>query len=405
MMSRGLRSSFFLLSLVVANVGMNLASIQAAHASRARLISLGQAGPAANTYSNLVLGQGGTASLYIEDQRSIFINPAYLHKFASMANFEMGSSTVGSAPNAEGGIFVDNGDIKYGIQLGRESGAASMIANANTLLGIAGTAAESLALPDSAVEAMVAGGGATKWGASVLFATSDDKDAATNGYPNKKANTLELRGGVIQDKMQAYGRLMLLSSSETEVSATATNKFDSKPGIEGGVTFDLKPDQKAWGTLGLYSYSARYQTQGASSRDGSITVLSGGVTQFLTPEAITRLFVSGGLTFSKNNLKGVGATAEYNQERIYFPIVIGLENQAWDWMTIRASVRQNVLFDQTKNSNTTDLNTPNTTVVSAGTGFKWKRLLLDAVLAGAVAGTGNIDGNSLLTRAGLTYSF
>jgi hypothetical protein len=392
-------------SLIASVAFLQVICAPTAQASRARLISLGQASPGDITASNLTLGQGGTASLYIEDERSVFMNPAFLTKFAQFADFEFGGQTTTSNPNAEGGVFLSNGDLKYGLQLGRETSASTLINAANTVLGLSGN--NTLQTPDDGVEAIVAGGGAMKWGAAVLFATSEKKTenaTAALRFPNRKSSTLEARAGILMDRLQAYGKLLLLSTSETEVSSTATsNKYDGKPGLEGGATYDITKDQKAWGTLGYYSFSG-HQT-GQNDRDGGVTYISGGLTQFLNPEAATRLFMSVGLGYSKVNVKGVAATPEFNQERVFFPVVIGLENQATDWMVVRASVRQDVLFDQQKNSNTTDLNSPNSTVVAVGPGFRWKKLLLDAVLAGSLASPGNIDGSSLLTRGGLTYSF
>jgi hypothetical protein len=335
----------------------------------------------------------------------VFMNPAFLSKYAQFADFEFGSSTTGSVPNAEGGVFLSRGDLKYGIQLGRESSATSLITGLNTILGT--TAANSLQSPDSAVEVMVGGGGTMKWGAGVLFATSENKSDNANSalrYPNQKASTLEARGGIVQDKLQAYGKLVLLSSSETEVGANvSTTKYDGKPGLEAGATYDMNADQKLWGTLGWYTFTGRLTATG--DRDGGVTYLTGGFTQFMNTDAATRMFLSGGLGYSKVNLKSAGAINEFNQERIFFPVVIGLENQATDWLVVRASVRQDVLFDQQKNSNSTNLNSPNTTVVAVGPGFKWKKMIFDAVLAGSVAAAGNVDGNSLFTRGGLTYSF
>lgn len=90
-----------------------------AHASKARL---------------LALGQSSQGSLFISDERNIFLNPAQMTQFFNHVNFEMGQTQVRTAnqvssPKAEGGLVADGwGDLKLGLQLGRISQATeSMI--------------------------------------------------------------------------------------------------------------------------------------------------------------------------------------------------------------------------------------------------------------------------------------
>lgn len=392
-----------------------------AEASRARLISLGQAGmptetaspavsPAGTSLTNLALGYQGSSSLSIDDPRNVFLNPAQLHRYAPFANFELGLTTpsaTNAGPAAEGGLMLSRGDLKYGIQLGRETTAAPLINGVNDLLGLT-TAGTMIPHPTNGAELLVAGGGPMKWGASLLYASSENKTdspTATARFPNRKANTLEARGGIVQDKLSAYGKLLLIASAENEVTQSSPNKFDAKPGIEFGGNFDMNADQRLWGLLGYYSGTAKMTSASSNDRDFSYTFLTGGFTQFWNPEAITRLFFSGGLTYSMANLKGTSTIGEVKRDRIAFPIVIGVENQATDWMMMRASVRQNVLFDQSKYSDTTDFNYPNTTVVSAGPGFKWKKLTADAVLGGAVNQTATFNGTDMFANLGMTYMF
>ena len=131
-------SNRLLLSFVVL-MAATLSS--SAHATRARLNSLGQ-----NT----------NGSLYIEDQRSMFQNPAYLASASSSANFELGSATVGATPQAEGGVTSSRGDMKFGLQLGAAGLMQGLITTVNTGAGITGAGARPF--PKNTFQGLIAGG-------------------------------------------------------------------------------------------------------------------------------------------------------------------------------------------------------------------------------------------------------
>lgn len=391
----------FLSALTAFALVMTITS-ENAQASRARLRAL---------------GQDPNGSLVIDDYRSTFQNPAQLSKFGQFANFELGSATVATtAPQAEGGLFMTRGDLHYGLQLGR----APMI---NTL--ISRTNANSLATgtrpyPQNVFEAVLSGGHSMKWGASLLYANSENRSETINGntaYPNYKAGTMEAHGGIAQDKLSAYGKLLLFGSSEHEASAASLSKLDAKPSLEAGGNFDLNADQRIWGRLGLQMFSYR-QTTNATDLDGNYNFLSAGFTQYLSPETATRLYMNSGLTYDYFVLKAPSGGTDSKTESYYIPVEIGLENLASDWLTLRASVTQRVLLDQKKTSVTNNSPT-NTTTVAAGTSFKWKRFTIDSVLegstgvtpdaGGSVTGTagtpGSFNGNTLFGHLGATYIF
>jgi hypothetical protein len=355
----------------------------------------------------LALGQSANGSLYIDDSRSIFLNPAMLNKTGSFANFEFGATalgptTAGAATSAaEGGFFRDFNGTKGGIQLGVDT-------NANTQIGLANQYVDttvSLIAPQNSFEVIFAGGAATKWGVGVVYGSSEDKAEVTtpgvSAYPNRKANTLELRGGLLMDKIQAYGKLDLQSHAETENAAGQVKKYDMRPSVELGGAFDLDADSKIYGSLGLGGFAARASTA-TQDREGNTSAVNIGYVQFLTPEAGARFFYTAGLSYTTFNLKNFGGAAEDKIERVFVPLVLGIEQQATDWMVLRAAVGQSIILDQRKTT-VTDISYPHTTTVSAGTGFKWKRMLFDAYLA--AAGTGSLNGNSLFTNAALTYMF
>lgn len=367
-------------TLLLIFVALSAASVS--EASRARLQAL---------------GQSGNGSLYIEDTRSVFLNPAFLHSQTSFANFEFGDTTVPSSPQAEGGLIRSTPDMKIGVQLGRQGVAASQIADINSRMAL------DLIYPQNSVEVLFAGGMATKWGASILYGNSEDlaETTGTPAFPNKKASTVELRGGLMADMWDGYVSLSLASRSENEISSGNIRKYEGRPTITLGGAYDLAQDQKLIVNLSMVGYTGR--AAGATSdREATQSVASVGWVQFLSPEASTRIFYSGALAIDNYKLTNIGGASETKIEQMYIPIIVGLESNVSDWLDLRAAVNQRVLLDQRKTT-VTDISNPNTTTVSAGAGIKWKKVVIDGTLSGAT--TGAINGNSLLANAGMTYQF
>ena len=82
------------------------------------------------------------------------------------------------------------------------------------------------------------------------------------------------------------------------------------------------------------------------------------------------------------------------------PVLIGIEADAASWLTLRGSVKQNVLVGSDKTTETDSA--PHDTTVAAGAGFKFNKAVLDVTLT--AAGTGSLTSN-LGGNAGLTYLF
>jgi hypothetical protein len=356
-----------------------------AFASKARLISL---------------GQDTNGSEYIEDTRSIFLNPAQLNRVGDFANFEMGSSTVGTAPNAEGGFFNHVNNLHIGAQLGRETDLSQLITLTNSAMFPAAVAA--ISYPRNSFEVQIASGDSYKWGASIIYGTVEDRaEAPTPGFPNKKANTAELHGGLSHDNWDLHAALDLYGSGETQVAESQYNKFTLQPSAKVGGDYALDTAQKIYFNAVYANFTARNNTD-PGDRTGSITSGQVGYAHFLNPEAATQFFYSMGLLMSNYKLGGIGNNADAKLFQLNIPVVIGLENAATDWLKLRASVSQKVFIDQT-NTTATSYNKVNSTTVAAGAGVNWKKLTLDGTLAGS--GTGQVDGNNLLANASLTYLF
>jgi hypothetical protein len=372
-----------------------------AMASKARLLSL---------------GQDPDGSMYIDDTRDVFLNPAYLNDAGDFINLELGASTVTpysgptGVPTAEGGAFRSFGSsVKAGLQLGRSTDTENL---ANLVNGALGTA---LPFPQNTVEAIVAGNaGNFKWGGGLLYGmmqnNSEVVSPATSAYPNYKANTIELQGGLEIGVHRAWIHADLSGHAERQVASGSTENFDLSPGATVGWTMDLPQSQKVFVTGGYEAFTGRTSTANATDRNGSLKGISAGWVQFLNPDDGTRVFYTGGLSYANfdldSDLNSQGVESEQKIERFFIPIALGLETKLTDWMTLRGSVRQNLLIDQRKTT-VTDRNSPNSTTVAAGLGIRWKKVIADATLTGADGGggAGHFDGSNLFENLSFTYFF
>lgn len=134
----------------------------------------------------------------------------------------------------------------------------------------------------------------------------------------------------------------------------------------------------------------------------------------------TDVFYGVGIASNVVDCKTKASTAcSTKYSSLVLPVIIGIEVNAADWLTVRGAVTQNVLLATNKDeiglpaasgfANTTGAatdfgNAPNSTAVSAGLGFKLKKeLSLDGTLATAT--TQNIDTNNFLVQVGATYLY
>jgi hypothetical protein len=353
----------------------------------------------------LALSQGENGSLYVDDARNVFLNPAKASKYGQWANFEWGSSTTPSDPNAEGGMFYNLGPGYLGLQLGRESNAQARITTANAITG----SSFAFISPQNTVNVLYAGQAASmNWGVQLLYGSSQDNAEivapATSAFPNKKASTFEVGGGVEGDNFDAYGKIDLAYTSDNEVSATLSHKLEGKPTIELGGSYSTSDANKLYAQILTGGFDAKHSDNSFKKEAELFTFLVGWA-HYLNPEAATRFYISPAFEINNVKIKDGNGGAESKTERQRIPLTIGMEMAANDWLALRASVTQKVLLDSTKTT-VTDSHNPNTTTVGAGAGITWKKLTLDGTLRGAIGGTaGQLDGDDLLGNVGMTYVF
>ena len=360
-----------------------------AFASKARLTSL---------------GQEANGSAYVKDIRSLYYNAAYVTK-GEFATFEFGNTagtttTAPTAPNAEGAFVRKLAGYDFGLTLGRRSSRFdTLVTAANTAL------ATDVRVGNNSTEVVV-GGNATNltWGAGLMVAQAEDEAPA--GGNKSTASSLELRGGVIASGWEAFAELYPSAKAEVASTSTAEGKF----GFKVGGSYDLS-DATLFGDLKVDGGKWKANNNSVD-QESDVMVLRAGYAQTQKVGEGVDFIWSAGLTMDNTKTKDkVTTNSDVTNNYLYIPLVVALEAQATDWMTVRGAVTQKVLLDRYENgtgSTTTDSHATNTTSVAAGVGFKWKKLVMDATLEGANGTTGNagkVNGTALLANGSLSYYF
>lgn len=395
-----------------------LAMAAPAFASKARLASLQNAANVTDTYS-------------------IFDNPAKSYLLGDFATLEMGSTTTAQTgvntpenvvtngntagitlynPDAEGGFVKSYGDSKIGFYIGKKS---PFTARMRSLMGFEGQV--------NPIEIMYGFQAADlKWGASLNYSKAEPKTAAAG---KQKEDAMGVRLGVIGSNWDA-GLTLGLGSNAT---GTAGNNI-------GIATVGANSDSTYKGTTGfkvtggywfntMYVYGTYYQDgaklEGLALTAPVATTATVTIEQSQYEVGVIDTMKADGMNFFygvsyigfKSKAKDITPGAldttvqnAFTQEQTQLPFILGVEADAASWLTLRASVKQNVLLGSTKvNAGETSSNIANNTTVAAGAGMKFNKFTLDTTLAaGSVpgsAGTGEINANNLMANASLTYMF
>lgn len=341
---------------------------QVAHASKARL---------------LALGQSKDGSHFMQDTRNLFRNASYVSNAAGMAMIDFGRSAGGAgtgldsdtAQKAEGGAFVKAGSLVYGVYLGNES-------DTGVLLKSLPRGAASAAMPqsDNVLELSVAGSHSINWGATLGWAPTKDETVT----PNKENKSLYARLGVNKDAWEAYANVSISGESDNG----AGEKYD------GGGAYDVGGSYK----LGENTLYARYKTVEWDQVAASVTTkgdykemkLGVGHTHELSATArmiceLTYDSVEANIKYAAGNTKG-----EYSQ----VPLIVGFEADANSWLTLRGSISHNLIGDAEVKNVANVANAVNRSVLAA----YFKSPNAGADYKGSI-------GNSTNVNAGATLNF
>lgn len=353
------------------------------------------------------LGQSENGSLFIEDNRNIFLNPATIKNLKNAAYIELGEHAAGGSPKAEGGLVYELEKLTIGAQLGRVSDSVTAIQAETARTGVD-------FLPQNAFELFVGGGSEVSWGGAVYYANSSSDRGSDTFFPDQEASALSLRGGLSSNRWQAF--LNADIRHEAEIRNQVSNQE-----YNGNLSLDVG---------GSYSFSEVFAVGATITRrdvdfdnagnqgDIETTRYLVEAFHFFKKTEKLQVFASAGLSSSqvKTDFRATGLIGQ-ERSSLTLPVTIGFESAVKDWLAIRGSVRQGVLIGSRKlTDGTTDVDQRNTVVsatnpgdagivASAGASLMFEGLQLDGVLEGAENRSGSVNSDNLLGRVSLAYFF
>ncbi len=345
------------------------------------------------------LGEDTNGSFYINDNRNIFLNAAQLNNHKNLVTFETGNATnngllnsqdSAAAARPEGGVFFNQGNLSYGVQLNNASNTS------NLLRASAGASNE-----QNNVDAFVAGDAGVKWGANLTYGNTTESATINND------KLLRTRLGVIAGDLEGFANISLMNKSEMQ----SGKNFNGKQGYQIGGAYNLN----------AYKVFAEYRSikaeEKSASADASIGLwrVGAGRTDKLNDKAtlFTKLEVNRTTLNADAGFSGV-STGGKDQITTNVPLIVGLEHDAASWLTLRGSVSQSLYSTVAlKSASTTNLQ--NTTVVNAGATLKFGEMSVDgvigntdatsAIIAGGAGTTGSLRTDNIMSRVSMTYRF
>jgi hypothetical protein len=377
-------------------VAVALASVNA-FATRARTSSLGN-------------------SVHLIDTNTVYTNPADMFFVGGdYVDLEAGNTNV--TPNnvaptatlggndAEGMVVRSMGDAKMGLAIGHDSSLGLQVrALAATLFPTARNYYQQN--PIELSYGMKAGDLA--WAGTLIYSNGVNKVA-----PNEKENTLGARLGMRSGNIDASLGIGLANNYQNDTDGKFTG------------TLGLSANAGMW--MDTVYLHAKVQTAGYKVENAAGTEVSKVTGNIIQIDAIdsrkkdgNEFFYGAGLmSYMQKDDDAAGATPS-KITNLTLPVVIGIEQKANSWLTLRGSVTQSVLLNNTKTETvaaTTAEGSPgaNNTSVAIGAGLNFDKVTIDGTLRGLTTssnltpggGTANqqLDGNTLFGQVGLTYMF
>ncbi|HEY8270114.1 MAG TPA: hypothetical protein VIG33_04450 [Pseudobdellovibrionaceae bacterium] len=342
------------------------------------------------------------SSAHLVDVQTMFNNPSDITLMGDMATFEMGtngpftytppSGNAANLTNHEGGLIRAHGDARWGFYLGHKSPTVAL-SRSNAWTG-GGT----ILNEENPIEVFYAQKADLSWGASWFYSNSDKKATKL------KQDTMGVRVGARSGAWDASLNVGLSNNAKDESNAASIKeiKGSSAMKLAGGYTMDTL---YFYGNYGMSGFKATAASTDTADVSGSQLTL--GVVDTIKGEGRDFFY---GVSYHMDSYKQKVGT-EQKSEATYLPVVIGVEGEATSWMTLRASVTQNVILGTIKDeiglvtgAALAETNTWNdSTTVAAGAGLKFNKFTLDGTLGAANGGV--VNTTNLLANASLTYLF
>ena len=321
---------------------------------------------------------------HIVDTQTVFTSPSHILMLDPHLTFEMGASGAG----AEGGLLRElSSGNKLFLYLGHQNSTASDAGN--------DIRADLGHLSQNNPVEIIYGMGDMAFGGSFSMVDND--------LANTKETTLIGKWGMnYDDKGWSYAHLSLIQSSEETgtVNANGTDSAKVMPYLTVGGSYVINDGQRVYGELD-YGSAENDIDSGTKVEVDEMNIHVGFENMFHKSGDAEVYY---GLELRMDERKASQGAVNADAKSMMLPAYLGVEYKAKDWLTVRASVMQNIIVGSTEAANATKANgIGNNTTVAGGLGLKYNNIVLDGSLAAAT--TGAVNGTAFLTQASLTYNF
>ena len=343
------------------------------------------------------LGQNSSGSFYIQDERNIFLNPAYIHNLDRRLSFEWGVSGTANkedtvaTPKGEGGWWDGKASIPFAIYLGNENEKAIFVRN---------ILSTSLLKPDNTID--------VTWGTNVGAANrfgfgfnySKNVDETTGGIDRSETFAGVRAGAYIGDNLEFFGILHLFD--EADGAAADGDDYKGEMGLQLNAIYKGE-HYRFYGSL--FKKGAEFTPDASStSTDFGSLLLMAGVAHVEEFGKRSMIFYFSELR-SMNMEMGSGAATQ-NTDILDLKLGLGAEGQVAKWLSLRGSVAQATLLNQYKvkatGSSSVDWSNPDTTSVACGMTLHFSGFKLDGSF-GTSGGT--LTGGNIMSRVAMSYVY
>ena len=405
------------------------------------------------------LGEDQYGSQYLNDNRNMFLNAAAVNDHFDFVTFEWGDTTkfqnteeAGTFSNqgskAQGGVFRKSGDMVYGVYFGADSNTASQLrasglaslyatgafgANPNpTTPGLAeGVISNLLSLVqnENTLDLFVGGESTFKWGAKLSYANSQNEQ----GYDGSQADADEVNKtgilvglGAIAGKNEFYANIGAGNELEIKNIQVAANPaatingqdyhFKGQIGYQVGYVRALGNNAKAW--LEYRQQDTEEEEIDALGETMEVQIIQVGYGKV---SKLNDVFTANyKLVYASDRQENRGFRDVEDYEESKLRATLGMEAMVKEWLTIRASISNNVFGTTTLASNGLSVSKDERTIadstdVRLGATLAFGDFGIDGLIGnnadgdGVVAEDGDDNGtirtDSLMSRVSMTYKF
>lgn len=366
-------------------------------------------------------------SAHLSDVNTVYGNPADMMSYKDSLTLETGSTILtyvnqpvpgaavvqaGPGNGAEGLLIRSMGDAKMGLSLGHDN--AMVFAHRSLMDTNTATAdidrSTVLTQQNPFVLLYAAKSGDMAWGASLEYSNHNNKTTSAEA----KESSMAINLGARTSMWDAAANVLLTNTWEKGTAATTKSEFKGNSGFSISGGYNASSDLYVYGNVTSGGFkstntAANVSTDGVAFDQMDYKL---GVVSTMKQDA-NEFFYGVALASTSLQQKTAAITpAAQKTTAMSLPLIIGLEADANSWLTLRGSVTQTVLINDSKTAPdgggaaSPDLSPgANNTTFAAGTSLKLNAVTLDGTILTGGSQDLNAGAGKLFTQVGLTYNF